>query len=256
MSTALITGATAGIGAAFAHHLAARGDDVVLVARDAARLRHQADVLSRTYSIDAEVLPADLSTTKGREDVVQRLSDRERPVDLLINNAGFTTAQRFVGGDLQAENDALDVMVRAVMELSHAALGPMVERDQGALITVSSVAGWIPGGTYSAAKAWATSFTEGLATELEGTGVQAMALCPGFVHTEFHERAGIDMAGIPEALWLDAPRVVADALSDLERGRRVSVPGPLYKGVRAGLHVAPAGLVRRISRARRQTGTR
>jgi uncharacterized protein len=256
MSTALITGATAGIGAAFAHHLAARGDDLVLVARDEARLRHQADALIRTYSIAAEVLPADLSTTEGREDVVRRLSDRQRPVDLLINNAGFTTAQRFVGGDLQAENDALDVMVRAVMELSHAALGPMVERDQGALITVSSVAGWIPGGTYSAAKAWATSFTEGLATELEGTGVRAMALCPGFVHTEFHQRAGIDMAGIPEALWMDAPRVVADALSDLERGRRVSVPGPLYKGVRAGLHVAPVGLVRRISRARRQTGTR
>jgi short-subunit dehydrogenase len=256
MPTALITGATAGIGAAFAEQLAARGHDLVTVARDATRLQQQADALRLAYRVDVEALPADLSTAHGRQAVSTRLAERDRPIDLLINNAGFTTAQRFVGGDLQAENDALDVMVRAVMELSHAALGPMVERDQGALITVSSMAGWIPGGTYSAAKAWATSFTEGLATELEGTGVQAMALCPGYVHTEFHERAGIDMRGIPDALWLDASRVVTDALDDLDKGKRVSVPSPLYKGVRAGLHVVPVGLVRRMSRARRQIGTR
>jgi short-subunit dehydrogenase len=256
MSTALITGATAGIGAAFAEHLAARGDDVVLVARDTLRLQRQADELARTYAVDAQALPADLASIAGRAEVAARLSDPERPIDLLVNNAGFSTAQRFIGGDLAAETAALDVMVRAVMELSHAALGPMVNRGQGSLITVSSVAGWIPGGTYSAAKAWATSFTEGLALELEGTGVRAMALCPGYVRTEFHERAGIDMKGIPDALWLDAPRVVADALDDLDRGKWISVPGPLYKGARVGLHLAPPGLVRRMSRARRQIGTR
>lgn len=256
MPTAVITGASAGIGAAFAHQLASTGHDLVISARDAARLERQSELLRRAYAVDVEVLPTDLATALGRTAVCERLSVGERPVDLLINNAGFSTAQPFVGGDLAQENAALDVMVRSVMELSHAALGPMVERGSGAVVTVSSVAGWIPGGTYSAAKAWATSFSEGLSMELDGTGVRAMVLCPGFVHTEFHERAGIDMSGIPEALWLEADRVVSDALRDLERGKRVSVPGPLYRGARVGLKIAPDAFVRRIARARRQTHRR
>jgi short-subunit dehydrogenase len=250
MPYALITGASAGIGAAFAEHLAARGHDLVLVARDEQRLNRQAESLARDYRVGVEVLAADLSTVEGCARVEQRLGVADPTIDLLVNNAGFSPAQPFIGGDLELEQQALDVMVRAVMRLSHAALGPMVDRGHGAVINVSSIAGWLPGGTYGAAKAWVTSFTEGLALETRGTGVRAMALCPGYVRTEFHERAGIDVAALPDAVWLDAHRVVADALRDLDGGRVVSVPSPMYKAARVGLKLAPSIVLRRAGRMR------
>ncbi|NEB06617.1 SDR family NAD(P)-dependent oxidoreductase, partial [Streptomyces sp. SID13726] len=170
-------------------------------------------------------------------DDVARLAERlaspggsdERPVGLLVNNAGFATQQHFVGGDLDVELRALDVMVRAVLVLSHAAAGQMTARGRGAILNVASVAALTAGGTYAAAKAWVRSFTEGLAVELHGTGVTATVLCPGFTHTEFHDRAGIDKSVLPDLAWLDADRVVSAARADVRRGAVVSTPSVRYR---------------------------
>src|SRR5699024_8491918 len=141
--------------------------------------------------------------------VEQRLRDDDRPVDMLVNNAGYTVGRPFIGGDVEAEQRALDVMITTVMRLTHAALPGMVERGRGAVISVGSVAGLVPRGTYSAAKAWLRSFTTGLTPQLAGTGVRAMLLAPGFTRTSFHERADMSMTRLPDFLWQDADTVVA-----------------------------------------------
>ena len=245
MPVALVTGATAGIGHAFARRLAATGHDLVLVARDQARLNQVADELRSAHRVQVQVLAADLTVPDQLQAVADRLSDGDRPVDVLVNNAGFGTRQRLVDGELAVELASLDLMVRAVLVLTHAGVQGMVVRRRGLLVTVSSVAGFFPAGTYSAAKAWATTFTRGLAGQLAGTGVHAIALCPGFVHTEFHQRAGIRADLIPRVLWLDADRVVADALADAARGRALCVPSWRYRAIVAGFRLLPMGLVDR-----------
>ncbi|MGE3810326.1 MAG: SDR family NAD(P)-dependent oxidoreductase [Candidatus Nanopelagicales bacterium] len=250
MTTALITGGTAGLGAEFARQLAARGDDLVLVARDAARLQERADDLAQRYRVHVEVLPADLSDRAQLAVVEERLRDLGRPVDLLVNNAGFGTNQLFLDGDLDEEQRQLDVLVTAVLRLTHAALPGMVRRGTGGVINVSSVAGFIAGGTYSAAKSWVTVFSEATDRQLQGTGVHVTALCPGFTHTEFHERAGMDVDHLPDWMWLDAPDVVAAALADFRRGRPVSVPGAQYKVLSTVARYAPRPLIRRASGVR------
>jgi short-subunit dehydrogenase len=243
MATALVTGPTAGIGLEFARKLAARGFDLVLVSRDAVRLGAVADELKATHGVTTEVLPADLATdTSAVED---RLRDPGRPVDLLVNNAGHALRKPFLGNDLADEEGLLNVHVRAVLRLTHAALPGMIARRHGAVVNVSSVAAWVPRGTYSAAKAWVTSFSEGLASQVSGTGVRVMALAPGFTRTEFHDRAQMSMRGLPSWLWLDADAVVDAALRDLSRGKTVSVPGPVYKLAGAVLPRLP----RRVARA-------
>jgi short-subunit dehydrogenase len=250
MSTALITGATAGIGHEFAQALARRGHDLVLVARDSVRLEQTGEDLRRRHRIDVEVLAADLADRDQLLLVERRLGDRDHPVDLLVNNAGFGLNRRFLAADVADEQRLLDVLVTAVMRLSHATLPGMVERGSGDVINVSSVASFFPFGTYNAAKAYVTSFSQGLAQELSGTGVHVMALCPGYVHTEFHARAGITVrAG--EQWWLSADEVVADALRDLARGKVVCVPGLQYKAIAGATHLLPRRALPRLDRFRR-----
>ena len=251
MATALITGASAGLGLEFAWQLATARHDVVLVARDADRLDRLARQLRAAAGVRAEVLAADLSVRSDVDRVADRLRDPQRPVGLLVNNAGFGLGEPFVGGDLAVHENALDVMVRAVMVLSHAAVGPMVERGRGAILNVSSVAALTTMSTYSADKAWVRIFTESLAVELRGTGVTATALCPGLTHTEFHERAGIERDSYPQAAWLNADAVVAAALADVRRGAVISTPSLRYGVMTEVARLLPRAAIRALSGDRR-----
>ena len=250
----MITGGTAGIGHAFARRLAADGHALVLVARNEARLHDAAAELRASYGVRVDTLPADLTTEDGCAAVEQRLT-HGRPIDVLVNNAGFSVNRRFAKGDVADEERMLRVLVGAVLRLTRAAIPGMVARRAGVIINVSSVAGFVPQSTYSAAKAWVTTFTQGLAPDLRRSGVRVLALCPGFTRTEFHARAAIDVSRIPAWLWLDADRVVDDALFDIGRGAVVSVPGAQYKTIVALARHLPAQLVvpvaRRITRIRR-----
>lgn len=247
MTTALITGATAGIGATFAVRLARAGHDVVLVARDTARLAETAEKLSAEYGVVAEPLTADLSTDAGIAAVEARLADPTRPVDLLVNNAGFGNKGAFPTVPLQGELDMLKVHVEAVLRLTSAALPGMRERGRGGIINVASVAAFLPRGTYGASKAWVVSFTQGAARDLGDSGVRLMALCPGFTRTEFHQRAGMGTSNIPAWGWLSAERVVSEAMRDLARGRSLSVPGKRYKVVVAVARLLPSGKLGKVS---------
>jgi len=244
MPTALVTGATAGIGAAFARRLAQDGYRLVLVARDAERLEALRQELP-----DVEVLVADLARPQRRRAVVERLQDPDRPVDLLVNNAGVGGQGEFWSTPYGRLHDQLELNVTAVMELTHAALPGMRQRGAGAVINVASVAGLTPGrgSTYTASKAWVVALSEGLSNGLRGTGVRVLALCPGFVHTEFHARAGIDMAWAPELLWLDAGSVVDEALKDLRRDAVVSIPSLRYKTLVTASRLVPRSLTRFVA---------
>jgi uncharacterized protein len=247
MATALVTGGTSGIGAAFARALARRGFDLVLVARDADRLESEAQ-RHRAIGRRVEVLVADLADRGDVARVAARLEDPERPVEVLVNNAGFSVRSPLTDPDVTEHDRAFEVMMRAVLVLSGAAARGMRQRGAGNIVNVSSTAGFITMGAYSAVKAWVTAFTEGLANELHGTGVRVMALAPGWVHTEFHERAGVPVSGIPEVLWIDADVLVAAALKDLVRGRVVSVPTVRYKTLMVLARHGPRGGVRAVSR--------
>jgi len=243
---AVVTGPTAGIGRAFALRLAERGYDVVLVARDEERLRALADELTSTCSVTGEVLVADLSDRAGMALVEARLADESRPVDLLVNNAGFGLKRRFLDNSVEEEQAALDVLVTAVMRLTHAALGPMAARGSGGIINVASVAAFQPRGSYSAAKAWVTTFGAWASHEYATRGVRIMTLCPGFTRTEFHARMDVKREAVPRLLWLDVDRVVDDALADWDSGKALSIPGKRYKVITAVSRHTPTGLLQRF----------
>jgi short-subunit dehydrogenase len=247
MTTALITGATAGIGAAFARRLAGDGHNLVLVARDTKRLREQATELHDRHGIEAKVLTADLATDEGIEAVAARLADRKNPVDLLVNNAGFGNKGRYLDVSMADELKMLKVHCEAVLRLTSAATEAMRERGRGGVVNVASVAAFLPRGTYGASKAWVVQFTQGAAKDLAGSGVRLMALCPGFVRTEFHERAGMGTDNVPGWMWLDADKLVAAALADLSRGKSLSVPDPRYKALMGVVKMAPRSLLGGIS---------
>ncbi|GAA3374493.1 SDR family oxidoreductase [Streptomyces sannanensis] len=247
MTTALITGATAGIGAAFARRLAADGRNLVLVARDTDRLERQATELHDRHSIEAEVLTADLSTDDGIAAVEARLADRTHPVDLLVNNAGFGNKGRYLEVPMADELRMLKVHCEAVLRLTSAATEAMRKRHRGGVINVASVAAFVPRGTYGASKAWVVQFTQGAAKDLAGSGVRLMALCPGFVRTEFHQRAGMGTENIPGWMWLDADKVAAEALQDLNRGKSLCVPDPRYKALMGVTKLVPRGLLGGVS---------
>jgi hypothetical protein len=257
MTTALITGATAGIGAAFARRLAADGRDLVLVARDTRRLREKAAELHDRHGVEVEVLTADLADDAGISAVEARLSDRSRPVDVLVNNAGFGNKGRYLEVPLSDELVMLKVHCEAVLRLTSAATAGMRDRGRGAVINVASVAAFVPRGTYGASKAWVVQFTQGAARDLTGTGVRLMALCPGFVRTEFHARAGMDTGKVPGWLWLDADRLVTAAMKDLARGKSLSIPDSRYKALMGVVKLAPRAALSGVSsRAGRRYGPR
>ncbi|MET0304428.1 MAG: SDR family NAD(P)-dependent oxidoreductase [Microbacteriaceae bacterium] len=247
MGIALVTGGTSGIGAAFARALARRGYDLVLVARDEARLAEMAVEL-RGLGREVELLPADLSDRADVARVVTRLEDTERPVDMLVNNAGFGVHTRITAVDPSPHDLGLEVMVRAVLVLAGAAGRAMSARGRGAIVNVSSTAGFITMGSYSAIKAYVTSLSEGLANELHGTGVTVTALCPGWVRTEFHQRAGIRSSSIPKSLWLDADKLVETSLRDVEQGRVISMPSVRYRVLIWFARHIPRSLNRWVSR--------
>ncbi|MFM9035903.1 MAG: SDR family NAD(P)-dependent oxidoreductase [Mycobacterium sp.] len=243
---ALITGPTSGLGAGYARRFANDGYDVVLVARDAVRLADLAGELRAAHGVDVEVLRADLAEAPDRDAVARRLG---AGVQVLVNNAGFGTSGDFWTADPAVLQRQLDVNVTAVMQLTRAALPPMVAGGRGSVINIASVAGLLPGrgSTYSASKAWVVFFSEGLANGLAGTGVGVHAVCPGYVRTEFHQRAGIDMATLPGPLWLTVDTVVAESLADIARGRVVSIPGLQYKVLTGAGRLIPRGLVRALT---------
>jgi short-subunit dehydrogenase len=243
---ALVTGPTSGIGHSFARALAARGHDLVLVARNEQRLAETADELRSTYGVAVEVLPADLVDRAQLAKVEARLSDRGEPVRLLVNNAGFGLKGRFLSNDLAQEQAQLDVLVTAVMRLTHAALGTIVAEGRGQIVNVSSMAGFLQRGSYSAAKSYVTKLSQWAHHEYAGQGVQVMAVCPGFVRTEFHQRLGSDTDSAPRMLWLDPDRLVAEALADLDAGKALSIPSKRYKAIAAVVHVVPASLQQRF----------
>lgn len=244
--TALITGPTSGLGEGYARRLASDGYDLVLVARDVDRLNALAADLRARHGRGVEVLPADLAVAEDRQAVAQRLASGVR---VLVNNAGFGTSGEFFTADPALLQAQLDVNVTAVLQLTRAALPAMIAAGEGTVINIASVAGLVSGrgSTYSASKAWVVSFTEGLAGGLSGTGVSIHAVCPGFVRTEFHQRAGISMAGTPALLWLSVEDVVRDSLAAVGRGTVVIVPGWQYKILTTVGRLAPRNMVRALA---------
>src|SRR5215217_60640 len=245
MPTALVTGPATGIGRAFADKLAREGYDLVLVARDEARLKEVGTEISRRYGVACEVLAADLTEPEELALVEQRFATG--PIEVLVNNAGFGQKKPFWANPIEVEEKQLDLLVRVVLRLTHAAVLPMIERGSGAVINVSSVAGFMQRNVYSAHKAWVTNFSAGLAVELHAKGVAVMALCPGFVHTEFHQRMGMDKTIVPSFMWLNADEVVESAWADLMRGKLISIPSLRYKVVAAAARYTPRTLIARLS---------
>jgi hypothetical protein len=249
VGTALVTGASSGIGEAFASRLAARGEDLVVVARRADRLAALAGRLGPRCSV--EVLEADLTDPAGLARVAARLADPERPVDLLVNNAGHGTLGRFWEMPAAGEAASIALNVTALVELTHAALGPMVGRGRGGVINVSSLGAYQPlplNATYGATKAFVSSFTNSIAEELRGTGVRAMVVAPGFTRTEFQAES-FSPGDVPAFVWQSADAVAATALRAYDRGRVVCITGALNVVTAAASSVLPAGVTRRISGA-------
>jgi uncharacterized protein len=240
-TTALITGASSGLGAEFAAQLAARGADLVLVARTRAALEEVAADLSGRFGVRCEVLVADLAKPKDVAKVAARVGSREHPIEVLVNNAGYGLSLDFEENDIEAEALHLRVQDETPMRLMHAALGAMLERGHGRILNVASIAAFLPRGTYGAVKAWTVHFSRWANVVYRPRGVTVTAVCPGYVHTNFHERLGLPPGeeGVPAWMWLHAPAVVSEALRDAARGRSVSVPSLRYKVIRRLLPLLP-----------------
>lgn len=255
MGTALVTGATSGLGEEFCWQLAEAGHDLVLVARTQEKLDDLSNRLEQIANITTEVIAADLSQAGDVQRVAERLDvqpDDESgcaPVGLLVNNAGMGLGEEFLDNELETEEQALDVMVRAVMVLSYHAGRAMRRRGVGAICKISSIAAETGMGTYSAHKAWVKAFSEGLAFELEGTGVTVTAVSPGMTRTNFHKAADVDVSDTPGWIWSDAETVVSQALEAVRRGRVLVTATALYKSANVVSRLTPRWLMRKVMRA-------
>ena len=249
-SWALVTGATSGIGESFTRLLADNNYNIVLVARDLSRLQERALGLEAQYKVKTHLIQADLSTDAGCTTVEQYIVNNQ--IDVLINNAGFGINKSFTMSELDSEQQLLDVLVRTPMRLMHVALPLMKQRNKGVIINVSSVAGFIAGGTYSAAKSYLTVLSESLHTELAGTQVRISSLCPGFTRTEFHQRGRMSMKGLPNFMWLDSDALVSKAWSDALKGKAVSIPGWQYKLLVFVIQGLPRTIVRKVGMSMRK----
>lgn len=247
MATALVTGGTSGIGAQFARQLAARGCDLVLVARDETRLAETAAELYAAHGIQVETIAADLHERADVDRVATRIADADRPIDILINNAGFGVREGFLSGDENIHDDAYEVMGRAVRVLSSAAARSMVPRGRGAIVNISSLQTYLATGSYGALKAWVTAFSQGLSVELRGTGVTVTAVLPGWVATEWHARAGMRRNSLPGWMWTQPDEVVRIALRDMDRGRVISIPTLRYRVLGWFARHLPLAAIRAIS---------
>lgn len=241
---ALITGATAGIGESFSRLLAAKGFNLVLVARDLPRLTERATTLEVNYKIETKIIQADLATDAGCQRIESFVTENE--VEVLINNAGFGINKSFLVSDMKTEQEMFDVLVRTPMRIMHAILPKMIERDSGTVINVSSVAAWIAGGTYSASKSYLTVLSESLHTELANTNVKVSVLAPGFTRTEFHQRGRMKMGALPNFMWLNSDALVKKAWSDSQKGSALSVPGWQYLVLSTFLRFGPRPLIRKL----------
>ena len=249
MPTALITGASAGLGAEFARQLARQGADLVLVARTSSTLDGLAEELRTRHGVDVQTLVADLSVEADVNRVAERILLDGHPIDLLVNNAGFGLPLQFADNDIDDEVRHLRVHVEASMRLMHAAIRAMRGRG-GRIINVASVAGFISRSTYSACKSWLIGFSRWSNNEYSRDGVTVTALCPGFTHTSFHERMGLapGQEGVPPMLWLNADDVVREGLRDAARGKAVSIPSLRYKLVVACTRILPSSLTAGVAR--------
>jgi short-subunit dehydrogenase len=249
MTTALITGASSGLGAEYARQLAQKGADVVLVARDKHALEALAEELRAQHGVEVEVLAADLLAPRQCAKVEARLADASRPVEVLVNNAGYGLPLAFERNSVDDEVRHLRLHVEVAMRLMHAALEPMLARGHGRIINIASVAAFTPRSTYGAVKGWIVSFSTWANARYARDGVTITAVCPGFTHTNFHERAGMPPGeeGVPGWMWLDAPYVVAASLRDVARGRDVSIPSLRYKAIVALTRFLPAGVLARAA---------
>jgi len=245
---ALITGATAGIGNAFARELAGRGWNVALVARDVERLESVAAALRAKHGVEVDVIGADLTDPEGLARTVNRVTDTSSPVDLLVNNAGASLANWFGTTDIADEDRQLDLLVRAPMHLMDAAIKAMAGRGHGGVINVASVAAFTPRGTYSAHKAWLVNLSQWANWHYASSGVTVTAMCPGFVRTEFHQRGEMDVSGVPGWMWLRAESIVKATLKDHEKGKALSIPSLRYKALSLLARYAPTAVVARAAK--------
>jgi len=246
--TAVVTGASSGIGLAFANRLARDGYRLILVARRADRLEALAKEFGQRFGAGFEVFPADLTRPEELLAVEERIAG-EPTLELLVNNAGFGTVGRFAELDPDGEESEIRLNVVAVSRLARAALPGLIARGRGAVINVSSMAGFSPSpymATYAATKAFVNAFTEGLHDELEGTGVRVQALCPGFTRTEFQDVAGANTDDLPGFAWQEADDVVTASLAGLEKGTLLVVPGRANQAVAAVQSALPRGWTRRV----------
>jgi short-subunit dehydrogenase len=213
-------------------------------------LQERAQGLEAKYQVQTHCIQADLSTDAGCSEVERYIANNR--IDVLINNAGFGINKAFTVSELEEEQKLLDVLVRTPMRLMHAALPLMKQRDRGVVINVSSVAGFIAGGTYSASKSYLTVLTESMHTELAGTNVKISALCPGFTRTEFHQRGRMSMKGLPSFMWLDSDELVAQAWRDALKGEAISIPGWQYRLLVFVIQRLPRSIVRKVGMSMRR----